>query len=65
MIEPWRLEVRMAVQVDQIIDEACREARRWKMHRTRGIDYVPPLFVDAELPIVPRIAPPRIRDAKR
>jgi hypothetical protein len=55
----------MAAQVYQIIEEACRQAFRWQMYRMRGFDFVPPLFVDAELPIVPRIAPPRIAGASQ
>ena len=54
-----------AVQANQIVAEACRVAFKWEMHRTRGFDYVPPLFANAELPIVPRIAPPRIEGAVR
>ena len=65
MINPAELEWRIRAQADSIVAEACREAFRWEMHRTRGFDFVPPLFVNAELPIVPRIAPLRIEGAAR
>jgi hypothetical protein len=68
MISPeTRRVLRIAIQIDEITDEACRQAFRWKMHKTRGFDFVPPLFVmgGVELPIVPRIAPPRIESRAR
>jgi hypothetical protein len=56
----------VAAQIGQIVGEACREAFKWLVRHKYGIDYVPPLFVDCgELPIVPRIAPPRIDGAAR
>ena len=65
------LEGAIAIQVNGIVGEACREAFRWLCRREYGIDYAPPLFLmqDVELPVVPRIAPARIevharRDAR-
>ena len=56
-----------AMLMNQIVGEACRQAFRWQMHRTRGFDFVPPLFAmgGVELPIVPRVALPRIEGAAR
>lgn len=55
-----------AAQIDRIVGEACRESFKWLVRRKFGIDYAPPLFRSgAELPVVPRIAPPRIRDVRR
>ena len=56
-----------AMQINAIVGEACRQAIRWQMHQTRGFDYVPPLFAmgGMELPVVPRVAPPRIDGAAR
>lgn len=65
MIDPIDLELRIRVQAKLIADEACCQAFRWQMHQTRGFDYVPPLFVNAELPVVPRVALPRIEGAAR
>jgi hypothetical protein len=50
-----------AMQMNAIVGEACRQAIRWQMHRTRGFDFVPPLFAmgGVELPIVPRVALPQ------
>ena len=56
-----------AVQINQIVGEACREAFKWLCRREYGIEYAPPLFLMpwVELPIVPRIAGPRIEGAPR
>jgi hypothetical protein len=55
-----------AIQINQIVGEACREAFKWLCRREYGIDYVPPLFRSGcELPVVPRIAPSRIEGDRR
>ena len=61
------IEIAIAAQAKSIADEAMRAAIRWQMHQTRGFDYVPPLFAmgGMELPVVPRVAPPRIDGAAR
>jgi hypothetical protein len=64
MIEP--IEERIVRQINFILGEAGRQAFAWQMRQHRGLDYVPPLFRSgAELPIVPRIAPPRIEGSRR
>lgn len=57
----------VAAQIDRIVGEACVEAFRWLVRHKFGIDYVPPIFrlPGVELPIVPRIAPPRIEGSRR
>lgn len=47
------LECRIISQVGAIEHECGRQAFVWQMHRHRGLDYVPPLFVGHELPVAP------------
>ena len=71
MIDPSDLEGAIAIQVNGIVGEACRESFRWLCRREYGIDYAPPIFLmpGVELPVVPRIAGPRVcgtrKDARR
>jgi hypothetical protein len=50
------IEGRIAVQINGIIGEAQRQSYYWQYNKHQGIEYIPPLFVNAELPVVPRIA---------
>lgn len=58
---------RIAVQVSELEAECGRQSFVWQMHQNCGAEYLPPLFrgCDNELPIVPRIAPPRIEGQRR
>jgi hypothetical protein len=57
----------IAMQCNTIVGEAMREAFRWQCHQSRGSDYSGPLFAmpGVELPIVPRVALPRVEGAAR
>lgn len=62
------LEGRSAMQANSIVGKACMLANMWQFCDDRGMaSFVPPLFRmrGVELPIMPRIAMPRIKDTKR
>jgi hypothetical protein len=61
------LDGAIAMAANAIVGEARREAFRWECRDYCGVEYIPPLFrMDGvELPIVPRIALPRIEGAAR
>lgn len=60
-------EGREAMLANAIVGDAMREAAYWQFKRDHGADYAPPMFAmpGVELPIVPRIALPRIEGAAR
>jgi hypothetical protein len=65
MTEPTDIEGRIAAQVNALASECGRQAFVWLMYQHQGREYVPPLFRNSELPIVPRLAMPRIEGAAR
>lgn len=64
MIEPSDTEGRIAAQVNALASECGRQAFVWLMYQHQGREYVPPLFRNSELPIVARIAGPRVCGTK-
>lgn len=62
------LEGRIAMQTNAIVGKACMLASMWQFCKDKGMaSFVPPLFrmPGVELPVVPKIALPRIEGAAR
>ena len=62
------LESRIAMQANALVGKARMLANMWQFCEDKGMaSFVPPLFAmpGVELPIVPRIAWPRIEGAAR